>query len=311
MGLDEAGPYNVSVSTGGRFGGGMSAIKLEVPDQPTPVLDITMRAAGIVGKVTDRDGKPVANAMISARFTGDAQAGPRGSMNASTGGDGNYSVDNLTAGSYEVSVQASGFKPPSPMTVSIANDSDQPVADFQLEAGRSFRGQVVDPQGNGISGASVVVAPAGSNESTRSMPTQTDINGTFVMTAPGDGAIDLTAVAPGFAAARMTGVMVPSDDQPLRVQTPRGGRVRVTALGSDGTPVRGANVACSAKPGYLGSYFATFMNPALPTGTDGSSTIGPLSPGSYEVTVSVGGKRQSQPVNITDGSESVVSVVLP
>src|SRR6185436_15216021 len=113
-----------------------------------------------------------------------------------------------------------------------------------------------------------------------------------------DGAIDVTAIAPGFAAARLTGVSVPDDDQPLRVQTPRGGRVRVTALASDGKALAGATVACSAKPAYLGSYFASFMNPPSPTGSDGSSTIGPLSPGSYEVTVSSGGKRQSQPVNV-------------
>jgi len=309
MGLDEPGTYNVSVSSGNHFGGGMSAIKLEVPDQPAPVLDITMRAAGIVGRITDHDGKAVSNALINARPT-DPSAGGR-PMNASTGGDGNYAVENLTAGTYEVSVQASGYKSPSPSTVSVASDSDRPVADFQLDAGRSFRGQVVDPQGNGISGASVVAAPSGSTDGGRGMPTQTDINGTFVMTAPGDGAIDVTAIAPGFAAARLTGVSVPDDDQPLRVQTPRGGRVRVTALASDGKALAGATVACSAKPAYLGSYFASFMNPPSPTGSDGSSTIGPLSPGSYEVTVSSGGKRQSQPVNVTEGGEAAISVVMP
>jgi hypothetical protein len=87
--------------------------------------------------------------------------------------------------------------------------------------------------------------------------------------------------------------------------------VRVTALGSDGTPVRGASVVCAAKPAYLGSYLPNFMNPPAPTGTDGASTIGPLSPGSYEVTVSLGGKRQSQPINVTEGGEAVISVVLP
>ena len=66
-----------------------------------------------------------------------------------------------------------------------------------------------------------------------------------------------------------------------------------------------------AKPGYLGSDFASFMNAPSATGSDGASTIGPLAPGSYEVTVSSGGKSQSQPVNVTEGGEAVVSVVLP
>jgi carboxypeptidase family protein len=312
VGLDEAGSYRVGVQgSGAFFSRGMSAIKLDVPDQPAPVLDITLRAAGIVGRVTDTDGKPVASAMISARPTGENPAGGAGGMNASTSGDGSYTIDNLSTGTYEVTVRASGYKSPAPSTVSIGGDSDQPVADFQLEAGRSFRGQVVDPQGNGISGASVVVAPAGSTDGGRGMPTQTDINGTFVMTAPGEGVIDITAVAPGFAAARLNGVPVPSDDQPVRLQAPRGGRVRVTALGANGAPVPGASVRYSAKPGYLGSEFASFMNAPSATGSDGASTIGPLAPGSYEVTVSSGGKRQSQAVNVGEGQEVAVSVVLP
>lgn len=312
VGLDDAGPYSVAVQgSGAFFARGMSAIKLDVPDQPAPVLDITLRAAGIVGRVTDPEGKPVSGAMISARPTAESTTGGGGRMNASTSGDGTYSIDNLPTGTYEVTVQASGYKSPAPSTVSIASESDQPVADFQLETGRSFRGQVVDPQGNGISGASVVAAPTGSTDGGRGMPTQTDINGTFVMTAPGDGVIDITAVAPGFAAARLTGVPVPSDDQPIRLQAPRGGRVRVTALGSNGAPVVGASVRCSAKPGFLGSDFASFMNAPSATGSDGASTIGPLAPGSYEVTVTSAGKRQSQAISVAEGQEAVLSVVLP
>jgi len=310
VGLDEAGTYSVGVSGSASFSRGMSAIKLDVPDEPAPVLDITMRAAGIGGRVTDHDGKPVSGAMINARPTGDnAASAGGGRMGASTAANGSYVVENLVPGTYEVTVQASGYRSPAPSSVSIANESDQPVADFQLETGRSFKGQVVDPQGNGISGAYVMAAPTGTG-SDSGLPARSDVNGTFVMTAPGDGAIDLTAVAPGFAAARLMGV-TPAEDETLRVQTPRGGRIRVMALGADGKPVPGATVQCAAKPAFLGSMYASMFNGTQPTGADGSSSVGPLAAGSYEVTVASGGKRQAQAVNVTEGGEAVVSVVLP
>jgi len=309
VGLDEPGTYRVGVSAGGTFARGMSAINVEVPDQPAPVVDITMRAAGIVGRVTGADGKPVANAMINARATGDTAPGSGGGrMGGSTTGDGTYAIENLPAGAYEVTVQASGYRSPEPSTVSIASDSDRPAVDFQLERGRSFRGQVVDPQGNGIAGAYVVAASAGSDGG--GQRTSTDVNGTFVMTAPGDGAIDVTAIAQGFAAARLVGV-TPSEDEALRIQTPRGGRVRVTALGANGAPVPGASVRCSAKPGFLGSDYAAMFSGSLSTGSDGAISVGPLAPGSYEIAVSSGAKRQTQSINVTEGGEAVVSVVLP
>ena len=313
IGLDEAGTYNVGVTGQNFMGGGMSGIRLEVPDQPAPVLDITVRAAGIVGKITDGEGKPITGARVTARATGEVPPGGRGRMDGMTIGDGTYAIENLPAGSYEVEAQASGFKNPPPSTVSIAGDSDRPNVDFRMETGRSFRGQVVDPQGNGISGAVVVAAPAGGIDGgghDAGVPTRTDFNGTFVMTAPGDGAIDLTAVAPGFAAARLMSV-TPREDEPVRIQTPRGGRVRVTALAADGKPAQGASVRVSAKPGFLGSDYQGMFNSSLPTGADGSSLVGPLAPGSYEIAVSQGGKRQTQAVSVTEGQEAVVSVVLP
>jgi len=313
VGLDEPGSYSVGVRSSGLLAGGMSAVKVEVPDQPAPVVDITVRAAGIVGRVTDAEGKPVTGARVTARATDEAAAAAGGRMDGSTIGDGTYAIENLPPGSYEVAAQASGFKSPQPSTVSIAGDADRPSVDFQLETGRSFRGQVVDPQWNGISGAVVVAAPAGGMDGgghDSGLPTRTDFNGTFVMTAPGDGAIDLTAVAPGFAAARLTSIL-PRDDEPVRVQTPRGGRVRVTALGANGAPVAGAAVRCSAKPGFLGSEYASMMNNPQATGADGASMVGPLAPGAYEIAVTSGGKRQTQAVNVTEGQEAVVNLVLP
>jgi hypothetical protein len=50
---------------------------------------------------------------------------------------------------------------------------------------------------------------------------------------------------------------------------------------------------------------------SLSTGSDGAISVGPLAPGSYEIAVSSGAKRQTQSINVTEGGEAVVSVVLP
>jgi hypothetical protein len=53
------------------------------------------------------------------------------------------------------------------------------------------------------------------------------------------------------------------------------------------------------------------MNNPQATGADGASMVGPLAPGAYEIAVTSGGKRQTQAVNVTEGQEAVVNLVLP
>ena len=157
----------------------------------------------------------------------------------------------------------------------------------------------------------VLAAPAGTVPAGReSLPATTDVNGAFVLTAPVDGPVDLGAVSAGYAVARASGVN-PADDADATLTAPRGGRVRITARGTDGKPVAGAFVTCRAVPSFLGSDMATFLNRPPATGSDGGSLAGPLAAGSYECSVTAGKKSVSQAVTVGDGSEAVVAVVIP
>ena len=312
IGLDTAGAYAVAVSTGGFFGGGSSAVRVQVPDQPSPVIDITMKSAGISGHVVNAEGKPVSGAIVTV--TASTAAGGDGhkrGMQDQTEPDGSFLVEGLDAGTYGVTVAAAGYRNTTAPPVTISNDSDVPSVDVHLEPGRTVRGHVLDANGNAISGAMVMAAAAGTAASGRdAINASSDVNGTFLVTAPADGPIDVTAVAAGFPPARALGVQ-PQEGEDIVLRAPRPGRVRVNVLTPGGTAVEGANVTCRAVPDFLGGGYVSAINSTLPTGSDGTTTVSSLAPGAYELTVSKGASRATTSATLAEGTEVVTTITLP
>jgi hypothetical protein len=116
---------------------------------------------------------------------------------------------------------------------------------------------------------------------------QTDINGTFRITAPVDGPLDITAIAAGWAPARLLGILPPSAPdapEPL-LRTSTGGRVRIRVLGNDGQPVPSVQLQLRAVPAILGGDMALLMNPPALTDVSGTTVVDRLAPGAYEVSV--------------------------
>ena len=142
------------------------------------------------------------------------------------------------------------------------------------------------------------------------MPATTDVNGTFVITAPADGLIDLTAVAAGFPPARAVSVQ-PQDGIDVVLRAPRPGRVRVSVVDPNGIPVVGARVSCRAVPDYLGAGYLSFLDRTPPTGADGTTSVTSLAPGAYELTVASESKRATSAVTLSEGAEVVLTVSLP
>jgi len=315
IGLDAAGAYAVVVSTGGAFfGGGRSSIPVQVPDQPNPVVDITMKTAGIAGRVLNVDGKPISGAVVSATAAG-AAAGSQGhrggAMQDQSDPDGSFLIDGVDPGTYTVTAAAPGYRNATVPPVTVANESDVPAVDVRMEAGRTVRGRVLDANGNPIPGAMVMAAASGGPPSGRdSMPATSDVNGTFLVTAPADGPIDLTAVAGGFPPARAVGVQ-PEDGVDLTLRAPRAGHVRLSVLDAKGAGLAGARVSCKAVPDYLGADFMTMLNRPLATDAGGATTVSSLAPGAYELTVTSGTKRATQSVTVSEGAEVVATVTVP
>ena len=315
IGLDAAGSYSVTVSAmRSMWVGAGSGITIQVPDQPSAVVDITVKSAGVAGRVTNGEGKPVSGAVVTvspgeAAAGGDGGHGRRGTQDT-TDPDGSFLVDGLEPGVYSVNVAAVGYRNAQPPPVTISSESDVPSLDVRLEPGRSVRGRVVDANGNGISSAWVVVAPAGSRSGRDMLPAISDVNGTFVVTAPADGAIDLTAVATGFPPARLSGVQ-PQEGVDVVLRSPRSGHIRVSVLDANGQPVKDARIACQAVPDFLGANYTRMGGDVPKTGTDGTATVNALGPGAYELTATLGPRTASGSVTVPEGSEVVTTVTLP
>lgn len=316
VGLDAAGTYSVTVSAmRSMWVGSGSGNTIQVPDQPNAVVDITVKSAGISGHVTGNEGKPVAGAVVTVTPSG-AAGGPEGGHGRPPGTqdssdpDGSFLVDGLDPGVYNVNVAAVGYRNAQPSPVTIANDSDVPSLDIRLEPGRSVRGRVVDANGNGIASAWVVVAPAGSQSGRDMLPAISDVNGTFVVTAPADGPIDLTAVASGFPPARLSGVQ-PQDGVDVMLRAPRSGHIRVSVRDASGQPVRDARIACQPVPDFLGANYTRMTGDMPTTDNTGTATVNALGPGAYELTATLGPRRATGSVTVAEGGEAVTTVTLP
>jgi hypothetical protein len=311
VGLDAAGTYSVVLTGGGKMiMSRQSGISIQVPDQPNPVIDVTVKAAGISGRVMDSEGRPVSGAIVMVRPAASAggDGHGRGGSQDQSEPDGTFLVDGLEPGTYTLTASATGYRNAELPLVTISNDSDVPAVDVRLEAGRTVRGRVLDANGNGIAEATVTAAASGSAPSGMGFGARSDVNGTFLITAPADGPIDVTAVAAGFPPARAIGVQ-PQDGEDIVLHAPRPGRVRVSVHDSEGKVVQGASVSCRAVPDYLG--YLSMVNTPPRTGPDGTTTVSSLAPGAYEVTVSVGSKRASTSTTLAEGAEVVTNFTLP
>jgi hypothetical protein len=116
-----------------------------------------------------------------------------------------------------------------------------------LAAADSLHGVVLNPEGEPVSGATVL---AGGLHYSSARRTRSAEDGSFVVRGIGRGATPVTAEAPGFAP---TGVMVDvaSNAAPLRLTLSRGARYAVRVLEQNGQPVVGSEVSIGPVSGSL------------------------------------------------------------
>lgn len=213
--------------------------RVEFPDADAYAFDIALPAASIAGVVVEREtDQPIAKAGVSAisvRPDPNARFGMPSMSTGMTGADGRFRLD-VEPGEYRLSARAEGFSGETiNLTVAESGASDLRVA---LTRGMSIRGRVVDARGQGVGGlrvgaATSDVAAPGWGGATMSMA-----DGTFEIAGLAAGEFNLVAQSElGFFALRPS---VPAGTSDVTLPLRRGGRVLVTVLGPDSTPVRGA-----------------------------------------------------------------------
>jgi len=308
MRLEEAGTYQVMVSVGQQMAMGQT-VELVVPDEPEVHRDIRLRAQGLSGTVSDPGGDPVAEAVVLA--VRDGAVGLAGRSQNKTDSSGAYIVESLEPGTYRVTVHGEGFAPAQHYPVVISDGSQ--ILDFRLEEGRLLRGRVVDPQGNGLSDAmilpSITGMPASVSPNGLSV---SDRNGSFQLTTPGDGTIDLAVVAGGWAPAFVTGLLPQDDPQAPEtlIRVSSGGQIHVHVVGGDGAPVMGVPITVRPLQALAEAFVPLLAQPPIPTDDQGMTTVSLLPPGSYEIGALEADGISPVPVEVREGEVSAVTLTV-
>jgi protocatechuate 3,4-dioxygenase beta subunit len=310
VGLDEPGTYRVLLESDASGG---ASTEIAVADRELVQQDIHLGSEdGVVGTVTDADGRPIADAVVAATPLAAASNEQAAFLVAETGTDGRFTIEGFPPGAYRVTASAPGFRIAA-HAVEITGGSDVTVVDFRLDRGGDLRGRLVDELGHGIAGAAVLAAPAGSTDSwgTGAATATTDVNGSFRLTTPVEGPIDLTALPSGWAPARLVGVVPPDGDGELVLRAGRGGNLRIQVVDPEGLPRPGVGVAVRPDPPFLGSDLVQLLTPVPATDAAGVTALRHLAPGPYRIRVN--GRADAPPTSVTiqEGAESLVLIELP
>jgi protocatechuate 3,4-dioxygenase beta subunit len=247
----------------------------------TPGAALTHHTGGasIGGTVSDGDGNPMCDVAVWAFRSDDGWVG---TLDTTTGCDGDYRLEGLEPGEYQLvafAPEGSGLQntwyggtshraSATPVTVTAGETA--PAVDLVLAAGGSIRGAVTDEGGLPVAGATVWAFRADDTWIGSAASTTND-DGTYVfdglaaqehrlLVVPPAGSGLRSAWVGGSSRADATPLMVTHDDPVIGadVTLAAAGAITGTVTGPGGAPVAGATVwAYAPDDGWVGSAVAS------------------------------------------------------
>lgn len=234
----------------------------ETREAPPPVLPCALDpVARLDGTVIDGDGKPVANATVSARDFGRLRT---------TGADGKFSIPEIEPAHYDLVIAAPGFRVER-QAVDIAPGEAKSLR-IELEPGQAVRGLVRDARSQEpVAGASIV-----STDPPGAVAATSDGEGAFNFTTDDEGTFTLEVTAEGYpkTPVKVDPQLVATlaeKDEPLVIELKEGGRVRVSVWDEE------MDEPCQACSVYL------IGGATLVTDARGEALSEPLAEGEYNV----------------------------
>lgn len=151
------------------------------------------------GLVTSSTGTPLVNAAITITGPGNI------SFFALTGDQGKYEIDSLLAGTYEVTIVATGHTAQVHSSVAMTADS---VLNAQLSPSTTVvQGRVIDAQGQGVPNASVAIVDAADHVLGSAM---TDTHGNYTIGTADGGDLSLLVAANGYQTQTVSSLTIPA-----------------------------------------------------------------------------------------------------
>ncbi|MET0555198.1 MAG: carboxypeptidase regulatory-like domain-containing protein [Vicinamibacteria bacterium] len=281
-----------------------------------PVELVLSPAGTITGRVVDERSQPVESFRVSARTNERPGMGfrmPR--VEETTSEDGRFTLSNVSAGDYVVSVSAAEMAAATVPGVKVAEGQSVDVGTVKLTAGGIVRGTVVDQTGAGVSGAAVAVAPLPQNWMTSGPPVEvsTDAAGAFELKGVAPGSADIGASHPNYASADPVSVQVdtakPTTD--VRLVLTVGGRIEGSIRKRDGSGRAGLMVNANPMARFRGTPSGFLSATTLP---DGSFALEHVPAGRTNVTVMArtGGPMSAlsmRTVDVREGETATLDIV--
>jgi Carboxypeptidase regulatory-like domain len=142
----------------------------------------------------------------------------------------------ITDGPIDIEIMPAGYGPLR-FHLDLKPGEVRDLGDIEVDEGLELRGRIVDPAGTPVNGARVFAGGAFSPVDSMT----TGVDGGFVLRRLGEGEIEVEVEADGFLPVSVTGDTRRAA-APLIVTLHRGGVLRGTVIGADGTPVAGCDV---------------------------------------------------------------------
>lgn len=234
----------------------------------------------ISGRVRDAEGRPIAGAQVS----GDSweMGAPALPADFTTGEDGIFVLAGLEEAKYNVEIRAEGYGNVNRRVVAGTRD-----VDFVLSPAGAISGGVVDETGAAVEDFRVMAQPEKRDPELWDLPRK-DVqaaDGRFLLSNVRPGTYVLRIESDGRVTGSASGVVVragaTTDVGKLRLG--RGGTIRGTVVGSDGSPVTGATVRAQTAAEFSTSYG---MPPGAVTGMSGEFELRGLEAGRFNLVAS-------------------------
>lgn len=235
-----------------------------------PPVEIVMDAGGTIsGRVVDAEGRPVEGATVHGEAAETGSATDRSFVWGTTGeeGGGRFTIRDAAPSTYVLRVRASGMGEASLTGVKVVAGRTTDVGTVTLARSGTVTGMVVDADGQGVPGATVLVVRDATVRYSDDPKGQTDTSGAFEVRGVRPGRVDVTVSHPAYVGGRASGVDVDVEKEttPVRIVLTRGGRIEGRARHRDGRPFDDGRV--SVYPIAGGGGFTGEPTPTLPDGS--------------------------------------------